>query len=236
MPRPTPATAPSLRAITRASPEAPSGQPLGTRSTSDATSVGACIPHQADGLAAPIHATRARLQPSRAPPGALLLPSCEPRRRMPAPDDGGRLSGLRRRPLGRRAGASVGSFVHRRRWERAAPQGALPTMRATTHVDGKPTGSSHRARRGAGFWLRTTRPPPAGADIEQPDRVAASRRRPVVLSQGARARMGVPVGEGSAKPRSGRSGGGRPRARLPLPPAVAVVRTRPDGALACRPE
>jgi hypothetical protein len=38
------------------------------------------------------------------------------------------------------------------------------------------------------------------------------RRRPVVLSRGARPRMGVPVAEGSARPRSRRSRDGRPRA------------------------
>jgi hypothetical protein len=40
------------------------------------------------------------------------------------------------------------------------------------------------------------------------------RRRPVVLSQGARPRMGVPVAEGSARRRLGRSRDGRPRARF----------------------
>jgi hypothetical protein len=63
------------------------------------------------------------------------------------------------------------------------------------------------------------------------------RRRPVVLSPGAHAGMGVPVGEGvrsatlrTIKRRSTPGAGLRP-----LAPAVAVVDTRPDGALACRP-
>jgi hypothetical protein len=110
---------------------------------------------------------------------------------------------------------------------RAAPHVALAAMRAITHVVGKAIRSSRRARRGAGCWLRTTMAPPAGADIEQPDCLAAGVGRP---------RMGVPVGEGSARRRLGRSRDGRPRARFA--PAFArgcVVRTRPDGALACRP-
>ena len=63
------------------------------------------------------------------------------------------------------------------------------------------------------------------------------RRRPVVLSQGAHARMGVPVGEGFPQPRSGRSRDVSTvaAAARSLSPAVAVVGTRPDGALACRP-
>jgi hypothetical protein len=61
---------------------------------------------------------------------------------------------------------------------------------------------------------------------------------PVVLSQGGRARMGVPVGEGPAPATLGtikrRS---TPAASLrSLSPAVAVVGTRPDNALACRPQ
>jgi hypothetical protein len=47
------------------------------------------------------------------------------------------------------------------------------------------------------------------------------RRRPVVLSQGAHARMDVPVGEGSARPRSGQSSDVRP-----WPPVCARFRPR----------
>ena len=77
--------------------------------------------------------------------------------------------------------------------------------------------------------------PPAGAD--RAARIAWRRASAlVVLSQGAHARMDVPVGEGSAPPRSGRSRDVRPGAGLrSLSPAVAVVGTRPDRALACRP-
>ena len=68
---------------------------------------------------------------------------------------------------------SVGSSDHRRRREPAAPHVALAAMRAITHVVGKAIRSSRRPRRGAGWWLRTTMAPPAGADVEQPDDVAA---------------------------------------------------------------
>ena len=70
--------------------------------------------------------------------------------------------------------------------------------------NGKATGSSRRARRGAGCWLRTTMAPPAGRRYRAAGLRGGGRRRPVVLSQGAHARMDVPVGEGSARPRSGR--------------------------------
>jgi hypothetical protein len=80
----------------------------------------------------------------------------------------------------------------------AATQSALPAVRTTTHVEGKPIGSSRRARRGAGCWLRMTMPPPAGADNLAARWRGGRRRRPVVLSQGAHARMGVPRGEGRA--------------------------------------
>jgi hypothetical protein len=69
---------------------------------------------------------------------------------------------------------------------RAAPQVVLPAMRATTHVAGKAIRSSRRARRGAGCWLRTTMAPPAGADIERPDCVAAG---PAAPSSSDRARV-----------------------------------------------
>jgi hypothetical protein len=65
-------------------------------------------------------------------------------------------------------------------------------------------------------------------------RRASAARRPLT---GRACTDGRPGGGGSAKPRSGRSRDGRPRPGLrPLSHAVAVVRTRPDGALACRPE
>jgi hypothetical protein len=61
------------------------------------------------------------------------------------------------------------------------------------------------------------------------------RRRPVVLSQGAHARMGVPVGRGPLGDAEDHQETVDPRLGLrPLSPAVAVIRTRPDGALACR--
>ena len=64
-------------------------------------------------------------------------------------------------------------------------------------------------------------------------RASAGRHR----LTGAHARMDVAVGEGSAEPRSGRSRDGRSRASVCARfRPVAVVGTRPDGALACRPE
>ena len=63
-------------------------------------------------------------------------------------------------------------------------------------------------------------------------RASAARHR----LTGAHARMDVAVGEGSAEPRSGRSRDGDPGLRFaPAFARVAVVGTRPDGALACRP-
>jgi hypothetical protein len=67
---------------------------------------------------------------------------------------------------------------------------------------------------GSGWWLGTTMAPPAGRRYRAPRLRGGGRRRSVVLSQGARARMGVPVGEGSARRRLGRSRDGRPRARF----------------------
>ena len=81
--------------------------------------------------------------------------------------------------------------------------------------------SSRRARRGAGCWLRTTMAPPAGADNRAARLRGGRRRRPVVLSQGAHARMDVAVGEGFARPHSGRSRDVRPR-----PPVCARGRGR----------
>ena len=63
--------------------------------------------------------------------------------------------------------------------------------------------------------------PPAGADNRAARLRGGRRRRPVVLSQGAHARMDVAVGEGLARPHSGRSRGVRPR-----PPVCARGRGR----------
>ena len=63
--------------------------------------------------------------------------------------------------------------------------------------------------------------PPAGADDRAARLRGGRRRRPVVLSQGAHARMDVAVGEGFARPRSGRSRDVRPR-----PPVCARFRPR----------
>jgi hypothetical protein len=76
--------------------------------------------------------------------------------------------------------------------------------------------------------------PPAGADIEQPDCVAAgvggrssshgARVHGWASGWGGRAATLRTIKRRSTRARS-----------APLSPAVAVVRTRPDGALACRP-
>jgi hypothetical protein len=87
---------------------------------------------------------------------------------------------------------------------------------------------------GAGCWLRTTMPPPA-APISSSPMAWRRRRRPIVLSPGAHARMGVPVGRGPLGDAEDHQETVDPRLGLrPLSPAVAVIRTRPDGALACR--
>ena len=62
--------------------------------------------------------------------------------------------------------------------------------------NGKATGSSRRPRRGAGWWLRTTMAPRAGAENRAAGLRGGGRRRRVVLSQGAHARMDVAVGRG----------------------------------------
>jgi hypothetical protein len=49
---------------------------------------------------------------------------------------------------------------------------------------------------GAGCWLRTTMAPRRAPISRQPDCAAGGVGRPVLLSQGAHARMGVPVGKG----------------------------------------
>jgi hypothetical protein len=133
---------------------------------------------------------------------------------------------------------SVARADHRRRRECAASHEALPAMRATTHVEGKAIRSSRRARRGAGCWLRTTRGA-SGRTAMSSSRIAWWRpwaaRRPLT---------------GRACP-DGRPGGGAVRSATlrtikrrstaaavcaRFRPAVAVVGTRPDGALACRPQ
>jgi hypothetical protein len=112
---------------------------------------------------------------------------------------------------------------------RGAGHVALAAIRATTHVDGKAIRSSRRCSTGRRLLVEDDRGPISSSPIAW--RPASADRRP--LTGRARPRMGVPVGEGSARPRSGRSRDGRPRARLArASPAVAVVRTRPDGALA----
>ena len=126
-------------------------------------------------------------------------------------------------------------FCRYGRTDRGHP--ALPAMRAITHVEGKAIRSSRRARRGAGCWLRTT--------------IGASGRTPISSSRIAWRRASAarrPL-TGRACP-DGRPGGGGVRSATlrtikrrstpgaglrSLSPAVAVVGTRPDGALACRP-
>jgi hypothetical protein len=74
--------------------------------------------------------------------------------------------------------------------------------------------SSRRPRRGAGWWLRTTMAPRAGAEIEQPDCVAGG-----VAGPSSSHRAHVPGwlsrwGRGSARPHSGRSRDVRPGRRF----------------------
>ena len=66
------------------------------------------------------------------------------------------------------------------------------------------------ARRGAGYWSRTTIGASGRTPISSSPRRGGGRRPPVLLSQCAHARMDVPVGEGFARPRSGRSRDVRP--------------------------
>jgi hypothetical protein len=87
-------------------------------------------------------------------PRRLLLSCSEPWRRPLRTRRASRMI-FGRRPLGRRAGASFGSSDQRRRREHAAPHGTLSAMRATTHVEGKPIGSSRRDRRLGACWLTT---------------------------------------------------------------------------------
>ena len=105
---------------------------------------------------------------------------------------------------------------------RAAAHVALAAMRATTHVVGKLTRSSRRARRGAGYWSRTT--------------IGASGRTPISTARlrgGERRRARRPLA--GAHARDGRRGGGRVgsatlrtinRTVRPRPPVAARVRPR----------
>ena len=113
---------------------------------------------------------------------------------------------------------------------------ALPAIRAITHVEGKAIGSSRRARRGAGGSLRTTLAPPVGADIEQPDCAAGGVGGPssshTARVHGWASRWGrSPLGDAQDDQETSAAAAGL----RSLSPAVAVVGTRPDGALACRP-
>ena len=86
---------------------------------------------------------------------------------------------------------------------------------------------------GAGCWLRTTTAPPAGADVQQPDGVAAGVGGP---SSSHRARVHGWTSGGGGSPATLRTITRRSAAAglRSLSPAVAVVGTRSDGALACR--
>jgi hypothetical protein len=113
----------------------------------------------------------------------------------------------------------------------------LPASRATTHVVGKAIRSSRRARRGAGCWLRRTIGASARTLMSSSRmtwRRASAAHRPLIGSACPEGRRG---GEGSALAHSGRSRDVRPRppACARFRPRLAVVGTRPDGALACRP-
>jgi hypothetical protein len=97
---------------------------------------------------------------------------------------------------------------------------ALAAIRATTHVDGKLTRSSRRARRGAGYWSRTT--------------IGASGRTPISSSPSAwrRASAARPPLTVRACP-DGRPGGGGVRSATlrtiesrPWPPVCARFRPR----------
>jgi hypothetical protein len=114
-------------------------------------------------------------------------------------------------------------------------RGSPTAMGPTTHANGKPTRSSRRARRGAGCWVEDDHGASRGRRYRAARLRGGWRRRPS-SSHSARvhgwaSRWGRgPLGD------VGRSGDGRPRARFaPASLAVAVVRARPDGALACRP-
>ena len=152
--------------------------------------------------------------------GALLLSCSEPRRRMPAPGDGGR---LRRSPADTRSDDDQersGVLITDREGS-VAPHGTLPAMRAITHVEGKAIRSSRRARRGAGCWLRRTigasgRTPMSSSRMTW--RRASAARRPLIGSACPDGRRG---GGGFARPHSGRSRDVRQR-----PPVCARGRGR----------
>ena len=122
------------------------------------------------------------------------------------------------------------------RWGRLAATHSALSIRATTHVKGKPTRSSRPARRGAGCWLRATigvsgRTPMSSSRIAWRRASAARRcltgRMPGWTRRWGRGSLGHTM---TITRRSTVAAGWRS-----LLPAVAVVRTRPDGALACRP-
>ena len=109
-------------------------------------------------------------------------------------------------------------------------------MRAITHVVGKAIRSSRRARRGAGWWLRTTMAPRAGAENRAAGGVAAG--------------VGGPSSSHRRACPDGRPGGGGVRSAMlrtikrrstaaaglrSLSPAVGGRRHAPGRALACRP-
>jgi hypothetical protein len=75
-------------------------------------------------------------------------------------------------PRGKRP-PSARSTVARARRVARSPTSGHPAGTGSGYSMSKAIGSSRRARRGAGCWLRATMAPPAGADIEQPDCVAA---------------------------------------------------------------
>jgi hypothetical protein len=73
-----------------------------------------------------------------------------------------------------------------------SPTSGHPAGTGSGYSMSKAIRSSRRARLGAGCWLRTTMPPPAGAEIEQPDCVAAGvgGRRPLTARASADGRPG----------------------------------------------
>jgi hypothetical protein len=158
----------------------------------------------------------------------LLSPRCERSSAGPSPACYGRRGGARVEtcPPGQCAAVA-----------RAGAHVALAAMRAITHVEGKVIRSSRRARRGAGCWLRTTMVASSGTPILSSLiawRRASAARRPLAgarmpgwASQWGRVRSATLR---TIQRRSVPGVGLRP-----LSPAVAVVGTRADSALACRP-
>ena len=105
----------------------------------------------------------------------------------------------------------------------------LPAIPAITHAEGKAIRSSRRARRGAGCYLRGSWRLRRAPISRQPRLRGGRRRRSVILSQGAHARMGVPVGEGSAGPRAGHQETFERRRRFALAFARACGRRHGPG-------